>query len=347
MPIRDIYLKIQSIHGYCPVAPDTHVSPPIQYGRDCMRNLNHENGTIPPDEIAARRLTALVYREYLDPGYLIPKPDKIVLADINEPAYNHRVPGAVIYAQPGERLHIHVKNTDIMPHSFHVHGLKYGIDSDGSWPFGTQSNDGRRSDEICPGQSWTYTFDVTDEMLGAWPFHDHHRDIGMSINRGLFGGIIVLPREECEQVPRFPLPKGLEEEMQKHHHTGHNEQMPTMPKPTATGMAMPRPGAIGPGLAHDMDLAGVPEHLLPYVVLLDELAHAPQSHHIPKHPHVLHVPIFLHQLSGARGAPVFQSAPLAGPGGGMGGATFTSPRLPSPRSITTYVEFTARQWPVK
>ena len=147
----------------------------------------------------------------------------------------------------------------------------------------------------------------------------------MSINRGLFGGIIVLPREECEQVPRFPLPKGLEEEMQKHHHTGHNEQMPTMPKPTATGMAMPRPGAIGPGLAHDMDLAGVPEHLLPYVVLLDELAHAPQSHHIPKYPHVLHVPIFLHQMSGARGAPVFQSSPLAGPGGGMGGATFTSP----------------------
>ena len=47
MPIRDIYLKIQTIHGYCPVAPDTHVSPPIQYGRDCMRNVNHEDGNDP------------------------------------------------------------------------------------------------------------------------------------------------------------------------------------------------------------------------------------------------------------------------------------------------------------
>jgi FtsP/CotA-like multicopper oxidase with cupredoxin domain len=183
MAIRNLYLKIQTIRGYSPVAPDTHVSPPIQYGRDCMRNVNHEDGLIPADEIAARSLTALIYREYLDAGYLIPKPDKIVLADINEPAFNHRVPGTVIYAQPGERLRIHVKNADIMPHSFHVHGLKYGIDSDGSWPFGTQSADGRRSDEICPGQTWTYTFDVTDEMLGAWPFHDHHRDIGMNINR--------------------------------------------------------------------------------------------------------------------------------------------------------------------
>ena len=35
------------------------------------------------DEVNARRLTALIYREYLDPGYLVP-PDKIVIADINE-----------------------------------------------------------------------------------------------------------------------------------------------------------------------------------------------------------------------------------------------------------------------
>ena len=75
---------------------------------------------------------------------------------------------------------------------------------------------------------------------------------------------------------------------------------------------------MGPGLAHDMDLEGVPDELLPFVILLDELAHAPQTHHIPKPPHALHVPIFLHQMSGARGTPVFQSAPIAAPG------TFTS-----------------------
>ena len=64
-------------------------------------------------------------------------------------------------------------------------GLRYGIDSDGSWPLGTQSSDGRRSDEICPGQHWTYHFTVTEEMVGAWPFHDHSRHIAESVNRGL------------------------------------------------------------------------------------------------------------------------------------------------------------------
>src|SRR6266404_4750975 len=135
--------------------------PPKQYRRDCMRNPGHESTVIPPAEVEARRLTALVYREYLDPGYLVPKPDKLVAADVNEPVFSRRVPSAFIYAQPGERLKIHVLNGDSAPHSFHIHGLRYGIDSDGAWPLGTQSSDGRRSDEICPNQTWIYTFDVT------------------------------------------------------------------------------------------------------------------------------------------------------------------------------------------
>jgi hypothetical protein len=143
-----------------------------------MRNMGHEDGTIPDDEVAARRLTALIYREYLDPQYLVPKPDKLIAADVNEPAFTRRVPGTVIYARPGDWLRIHVKNADNSPHSFHVHGVRYGIDSDGSWPFGTQSEDGRRSDEICPGQTWTYTFEVTEETIGVWPFHDHWQNIG-------------------------------------------------------------------------------------------------------------------------------------------------------------------------
>ena len=193
MPTRHIYLKIEDIADYSPVEPSSHAA--AKYRRDCMRNTGHENASIPLSEINARRLTALTYREYLDPDFLIPKPDKLILADINEPLYTHRVPGTVIYTKPGERLHIHVLNADIMPHSLHVHGLRYGIDSDGSWPFGTQASDGRRSDEICPGQTWTYRFAVTEEMIGAWPFHDHSRHIGESVNRGLFGGIIVLPKD--------------------------------------------------------------------------------------------------------------------------------------------------------
>jgi hypothetical protein len=66
-----------------------------------MRNMGHEDGTIPTAEINGRTVSVLVYREYLDPAYLVPKPDKIVLADVNEPPYHVGCPARVIYARPG------------------------------------------------------------------------------------------------------------------------------------------------------------------------------------------------------------------------------------------------------
>ena len=149
---RHVYLKIERF-GYNPVKPMEEEAGGASYGRDCMRNKGHENGFIPQPEIDARALDAIVYREYLDSAYLIPKPDKLIRADINEPLYEERVPGAVIYARPYQRLKIHVWNTDDVPHSLHAHGLRYGIDSDGTWPFGTQAaSAGGRSDAICPGK---------------------------------------------------------------------------------------------------------------------------------------------------------------------------------------------------
>jgi plastocyanin len=333
MGLRNIYLKIERISDYSPVEPDDHVSPPIQYRRDCMRNVGHEDATIPADEVAARRLTALIYREYLDPQYLIPKPDKLIAADINEPAFTRHVPGTVIYAKPGEWLRIHVKNADGSPHSFHLHGLRYGIDSDGSWPFGTQSDDGRRSDEICPGQTWTYTFEVTEETIGVWPFHDHYRNIGTYVNRGLFGGLVALPEKEHEDLPRFPFPPHFEERVrevlkQLEDKPGRLQKpqvaraasmegmgpMPgPIPGPIPGGARLPRPGG-------GISLSETPAELFPYLVALDEMAHAPQP--LPPRECLLHVPLFFHQMSGFRGAPVFQSAPL-NPGAAYTSPTFT------------------------
>ena len=186
---RDVFLRIEPLAGYSPLAPLLCAR---RYGRDCQRNQGHELGRIPADEILEARIDALVYREYLDPDYLTPKTAPLVLSDSAEPPWDHRVPGALIWAKPGEQLHIHVRNADPNDcHSLHVHGLRYGIDSDGAWPRGVASRDGRRSDEILPGQSWTYVFDITESMIGAWPFHDHVRDVQGNINRGLFGGLIV------------------------------------------------------------------------------------------------------------------------------------------------------------
>jgi hypothetical protein len=34
-----------------------------------------------------RTVRTLIYREYLDPNCLLPKPDKLVLVDVNEPVH--------------------------------------------------------------------------------------------------------------------------------------------------------------------------------------------------------------------------------------------------------------------
>ncbi len=69
-----------------------------------------------------------------------------------------------------------------------------------------RTRSGRRSDEIRPGESWTYVFDATNETIGVWPFHDHVRDVNANVNRGLFGALIVrdpaAPRADHE-IPLF------------------------------------------------------------------------------------------------------------------------------------------------
>jgi FtsP/CotA-like multicopper oxidase with cupredoxin domain len=203
---RDLYLKIERMPGYSPLASDD--AERNLFRRDCMFNHGHEDGKIPDAEVALSRLDAIVYREYLDPGYTVPNADPLITADINEPAFDRRIPGSVLYADPGERLFIHVLNADEGPHSFHVHGLIYGIDGDGAWPFGVHglADPGPRSDTICPGETWTYVYDVTDETIGAWPYHDHHMMVGENTNRGLFGGLVVrdphAPKADYE-VPFF------------------------------------------------------------------------------------------------------------------------------------------------
>jgi plastocyanin len=200
---RDVFLQIEPLEAYSPLAP---VVCSRRYGRDCMFTMGHEFGRIPPDEIFAATVDALVYREYLDPHYLVPKTSKLIAADVNEPPWDRRVPGTVLWARPGERLFIHVRNADPDDcHSFHLHGLHYGIDSDGAWPFGVATRDGRRSDEILPGQSWTYAFDATDDTVGAWAFHDHVHDVGLNVNRGLFGGLVVRDPHACadHELPVF------------------------------------------------------------------------------------------------------------------------------------------------
>ena len=186
---QNVYLKIEKIFNYSPLdpAPDHSYS----YRRDCFRRDGHEDGTIVEDEVEQRMLTAVVYRQYTDDTYSTVDTSPLIPSDIAEPPPHRRVPGAVIYTKPGVRLFIHVLNGDDQPHSLHMHGIQYGIDSDGAYPLGLKNIDNVRSDQICPGRNYTYRYDVTPDMTGAWVFHDHFQNIGENARRGLIGGLVV------------------------------------------------------------------------------------------------------------------------------------------------------------
>jgi plastocyanin len=198
MQVRHIYLKIELVPNYSPVAPDD--AEHHKHRLDCMRNEGHPDAAISQTEVDRRTLNALVYREYVDASYSVLNNTPLIAQDVNEPRVERRIPGTVIYTRPQERLYIHVLNGDTEPHSLHVHGLHYGVDSDGSWPLGVQEYNGpNRSDAICPGDQWCYIFDVKEDSIGAWPFHDHHMHIEEAVKRGLFGGIIVRD-SDCDKI---------------------------------------------------------------------------------------------------------------------------------------------------
>jgi plastocyanin len=304
---RHIYLKIERIENYSTARPQEKMAPPIQYGRDCMRNEGHENALIPEAEIQARSLTAVVYREYLDSAYLIPKPNKLILADINEPVYTHRVPGTVIYARPDQRLKIHVWNCDEEPHSLHVHGLRYGIDSDGSWPFGTEAaHHGGRSDAICPGERWTYTFEIYENMVGAWPFHDHTHHHHIRIDQGLFGGIVVLACHENPPRP-VPLPKNFANDLYRDMAKVVGV-LPSLEK-AMSAKNLTEPLQLPPVMnANRLKPASI-RLLKSYLDVLEE--HTMRELSKPKRRNPTdHVPVFFHLMSNKENKPTFNSGDI-------------------------------------
>ena len=201
---QNIYLKITKIPDYSPVYPDPNSDYP--YRVDCFRRAGHEDGTITDDEVQLRKLTAVVYQPYTDETFTDIDESPLIDTDITEPSVERRVPGVVVYTRPGRRLRITVLNDDSVPHSLHMHGVQYGIDSHGAYPFGVKNKSGVRSDQICPGGTHTYVYDVTREMTGCWVFHDHFMHIGENARLGVIGGLIVRdsswPRADLE-VPFF------------------------------------------------------------------------------------------------------------------------------------------------
>ena len=114
---------------------------------------------------------------------------------LNGWTFNGTVPGPTMRMTEGDLVRITVINSadNAKAHSLHMHS-SHSVDMDGiEGPGGT----------IAPGNSFTYEFIA--QPYGVYPYHCHVNPIADHINRGLYGMMIIDPKEPREQMTEFAM----------------------------------------------------------------------------------------------------------------------------------------------
>jgi FtsP/CotA-like multicopper oxidase with cupredoxin domain len=110
--------------------------------------------------------------------------------------YNGSIPGPTLELREGDRVIVHFQNKLPEPTTVHWHGLHVPVEADGN-----------PMDPVAPGASYTYEFTVPPGTAGTYWYHPHaHGKAGQQVARGLYGAILVRPREE-------PLPVEVTEKL--------------------------------------------------------------------------------------------------------------------------------------
>ena len=134
--------------------------------------------------------------------------------------FNGTVPGPTMRMTEGDRVRINVINSEYseQTHSLHMHSI-HAAEMDGvSVPLSsnsqghlhdvadsnyinntvTSADDVYESGMILPGKSFTYEF--VAQPYGVYPYHCHVNPIADHINRGLYGMMIIDPKQPREQM---------------------------------------------------------------------------------------------------------------------------------------------------
>lgn len=101
--------------------------------------------------------------------------------------YNGRVPGPTIRATEGDRIRIHFRNATPHAHSMHFHTV-HPAGMDGVY------------EPVPPGGEFLYEFDAVP--FGVHPYHCHVMPLASHISRGLYGAMIIDPREGRPKADR-------------------------------------------------------------------------------------------------------------------------------------------------
>jgi FtsP/CotA-like multicopper oxidase with cupredoxin domain len=106
-------------------------------------------------------------------------------------AYNGQVPGPPLTARTGDLIKVTFKNDLSQETTVHWHGLKVPNSMDGV-PDLTQK-------PVPPGGSFTYQFLATTP--GTYWYHSHVDEV-TQVRAGLYGPIVIEPRETTQQIDR-------------------------------------------------------------------------------------------------------------------------------------------------
>ena len=106
--------------------------------------------------------------------------------------FNGGVPGPLVHAVEGERVRVVLENRLSAPTTIHWHGLPIPNAMDGV-PGVTQP-------AVQPGEQFVYEFDAP--VAGTYFYHSH---VGLQLDRGLLGALVIDPREPESLVDREEL----------------------------------------------------------------------------------------------------------------------------------------------
>lgn len=123
----------------------------------------------------------------------------------------------ILRGEVGDTFVVHLRNKTRFPLSLHPHGGLYDKANEGSpYADGTSSKD-IAHDEVAPGASWTYKWQVP-ERAGpgpndldsiVWPYHSHVNEVA-DTSAGMVGPIIIHRKGRLDE--KRQLPKGVESE---------------------------------------------------------------------------------------------------------------------------------------
>jgi FtsP/CotA-like multicopper oxidase with cupredoxin domain len=112
--------------------------------------------------------------------------------------FNGTIPGPTIRVTEGDLVRIRVinSNDNINAHSFYAQPINFGKDN-------AFTKSGQPGGTISPGRSFTYEF--VAEPYGVYPYYCHVEPMADHINRGLYGVMIIDPKEPRPQMEEMAM----------------------------------------------------------------------------------------------------------------------------------------------